>query len=137
MAGRGLAGLLEVNPADDVAVGVGLQWLEDQLVGAGQQLAEVNGEVLVVAGVDGSAGLGDRGDGFGDVAVVGVDRGGELGGLDLVGPAGYLVARTDAMGWSVGKKTCALTVLALSYSLGSRNAKTWFAARLGRCRVGR
>src|SRR5205823_103059 len=70
----GLARLREVDPADDVTVGVGLDGLEGQLGHPVGQGVGGHREVLVLAGSDGPARPGDLGDSGAERPVVGSDR---------------------------------------------------------------
>lgn len=90
-----------LDPADGLAVGVGLEGLEGQLVGVVGELTEGDIEVLVVPGVDLAAGPGDLGDGVGDGAVVGLDRRLELRVRDLGAPT-VAWGDEDAEGGVVG-----------------------------------
>jgi alkylated DNA nucleotide flippase Atl1 len=88
---RGRASSGNVDPGHDVAVAVGLDRLKRQVTGVLGELPGADLEVVVVVPGDGPAGPGEPGDGVGDRAIVGSDRGWECRSLDLGAPPGVLL----------------------------------------------
>ena len=119
--GLGAAGGGLLDPADDLAVGVGLQRLEGERVGLGQR-PDADLELVELAGGDAGAG--------GAVQVIrwttsvtGSPKASSgFGGVPLVSCAvqpGCGLTRTEAIGVSAGK-AISILVVATSFSVGTR-----------------
>src|SRR5579863_6205087 len=103
MVGRRAVRGDRVYPTDDVAVRIGLECFEDDLIAARWERTDDDLESSELSGLDGICGAvrgpGDFGDDVGDGAVVGLYWRREMRGFDVVGPARHRLRQSVQERW--------------------------------------